>query len=152
MRASSRPTGSSGIQGDPGAAGPGGVGTLALIALSVAGAAWAIPASATDLLGVTGYRLAADLTQATSYRLVAFLAAGGATGAKLRAMYSTTAGGAMAAIDTGGDIAADASGRVTGAWTALPAPAQADVWVTVQGLDGDGVTEAAIQYLAIEFR
>ena len=152
MRASTRPTGASGIQGDPGVAGPGGVGTLALVALSVAGAAWAIPGALTDLLGITGYRLAADLTQATSYRLVVFLAAGGGTGAKFRAMYSTTAGGAMSAIDTGGDIAADASGRVTGAWTALPAPAQADVWVTIQGLDGDGATEAAIQYLAIEFR
>lgn len=152
MRASSRPTGATGNTGDTGPAGPGGVGTLVLIALTAAGAAWAIPGAATDLLGVTGYRLAADLTQATSYRLVAFLGAPGGTGAKLRAMYSTTAGGAMGAIDTGGDIAADAAGRVTGAWTALPAPAQADVWVTVQGLDGDGATEAAIQYLAIEFR
>jgi hypothetical protein len=152
MRASSRPTGATGNTGDTGAAGPGGVGTLVLIGLTAAGASWAVPASATDLLGVTGFRLAADLTLATDYRIVAFLADGAAAGAKLRAMYATTGGGALAAIDSSGDIAADAAGRVTGTWTALPAPAQADVWVTVQGLSGNGAAEATIQYLAIEFR
>ena len=50
------------------------------------------------------------------------------------------------------DLAADVLGVGVGAWTALPAGAKGDVFVTVQGSGGNGVTAAVLAFLAIQVR
>lgn len=153
MRAAVGAPGATGGTGATGATGPVITSAIALVAFTLAGAAWAIPSSPADLFGSASLlRVPVYLVGATQWRIVAFLTTAAGTGAKFRGMYATTANGALTTMGNGGDTAADTTSSIAGAWTALPAGAQADCFVTVQGRAGDGLTAGVIQYLGIEFR
>ncbi len=126
-------------------------GSLTLAGISLAGIAWAIPGAATDLLGVSGFRVPAFLAYATEWRVVGQLTAAAGAGAVFSGLYSTTAAGALVTLGAG-NLAADVLGVGVGAWTTLPAGAKGDVFVTVQGSGGNGVTAAVLAFLAIQVR
>lgn len=145
-----------GQPGAPGATGPTGApgsGGLTLLGATLAGIAWAIPASATDLLGLTGFRVPAKLSDGPNqWRLVAYIGSSTAAGTTLRCLYSTTAGGALVTMGNGGDIAASASGSIVGTWTDIPAGALGEVFLAVQGQGGDGVATAVFHHIGIQFK
>ncbi len=125
---------------------------VTIIGLSLAGIAWAIPLAATDALGVTGFRVPAYLAAFTQWRLVGQMTTIAAAGATFRGKYSTTVGGALVDLGVGGDLAADALGVAAGAWTALPAGAIGDMFVTLQGVGGNGITAGVVAFAALQFR
>lgn len=125
---------------------------LTVIAVSAAGVSWAIPAVTTNILGKSSLRFVLDLSAYSQWRLVANLSAAAAAGSKLRLKYASTGGGALSNMGTAGDIAADGTGGVVGAWTTIPSDTRGPTFLAVHGLDGDGVTTAVIENLVVQFR
>jgi len=144
-----RGRGPTGTTGATGSRGPGGI---VFVSVPVTALVWAaMPSAATALMG-TARRIPAYLTGATDWRLVGHLTTAGVSGAKLRGKYGTTAGGALQDLGSAGDMLIDATGPLTGPWTALPAGAIADTFLEVYGLLGDGIVSPAFLYVGIEVR
>jgi hypothetical protein len=107
--------------------------------------AWTdMPAALTDFLGITNttVRHKLDLTAATQVRLVARMATAGSVNAELRMQYSTDES-TWLYMDgsTGPLVNVGAAGTRAGSWVNLVAGAKADVFLRLQGINGDGVAD-----------
>lgn len=113
------------------------------------------PAGNTELFGLTDRRTKFDLTRFTEVRLVANVEVAGVTGAKLRGEYSTNES-AWNDIENGGgsgpEVAIDATGTQVSSWVLIPSGAQADVFLRIVGIDGDGAGDPDLGLIALQFR
>lgn len=145
-------TGPQGIKGDTGLTGntgPQGVPGPAFLTVCMhtnpAGTAWAsMPAALTEYAGNVRNRVKVDMTNYTQARLtVAMPATAGAAGSELRVQYATDGDtqAAWAYLDnsSGPKVSiATANKGAVGAWINLVAGAQADVWLRLVGINGNG--------------
>lgn len=107
-----------------------------------AGFVWTnMPAALTELGGVD-FRIKADLTGFTEVRFVSRIAGGTfLAGMTMKVQYSTNE---SAWSDLTPTVATDSAGTKVSAWTAIPAPAQADVFLRVVGAGGNGAQDPRV--------
>jgi hypothetical protein len=112
------------------------------------------PAGVTEFLGLNDRRRRFDGTRFTQARLIANVEVVGATGAKLRAEFATTDGGAYGALDgaTGPEVLIDAAGTIVSAWVNLASGAKADVFLRIIGVGGDGAADPQIGLVALQYQ
>lgn len=118
-----------------------------------------MPASLTEILNATRYRVGTDLTMFTQARLGGLNSTNtGASGAELRGQYSLDSGSNWAYLDgsTGpawafsNDFAA-ATGP-NGPWVNLVGAAKTSVLLRVIGINGNGTADPCFHNVAFEFR
>ncbi len=114
------------------------------------------PASLTEIAGLTRHRISYDLTYVSQARLWCIITTAGATNAELRAQYSTDGGTNWSYLDgvSGPAVVFGATTNAprVGAWVNLAAAAQADVWLRLVGLNGDGVADPAFGQISLHVR
>jgi hypothetical protein len=161
------PQGDSGLDGDPGPQGdpgpPGDPGqttpeNVTILSEQVAGpgnATWTDqPAAPTELFGQTSGRVKADLTSAGQARLLVNVTQAGApTPAAIRVQYSTNQttwnyldGGAAPSVSI------NTTGLKISPWTNLAPGAQADVFLRVVGVSGDGSADPAFGAIILQVK
>jgi hypothetical protein len=119
-----------------------------------------MPAALTFFLGATTARpyWPRDLTRYTQVRLVCQTGAtAGASAAKLRLLYRATCSNTVSDYITVGasevQVLCDAASTITDSgWINLVAGAQADVWLALAGITGDGVADPVFQRVWIMAR
>lgn len=123
-----------------------------------AAVAWTVPASLTELSGVTAYRCRANLRQAKEARLHAAVTVVAGTGAKLRVQYSLDNGSNWYYLDgagTGLQVAADAVATAVSSWITIASRDNA-AWesalLRVVGILGDGATAGSFGNIMLEVR
>lgn len=105
------------------------------------------PAAQTEFLGLTHYRVKADLSDMDKVRLSARIVTAGVAGAVLGVQYSTdestwlplTSGASLASI-----------GTAVSTWLDIPAGAKGDVFLRLGGQGGDAVADPAIGLVVLE--
>lgn len=104
---------------------------------------------ATDTEGPGIYRVKVDLSLYTQVRWGVRVNTAGAAGADLRVQYSTNESSwanLAAEIDIG------STGTKVTAWEALPAGAQADVFLRLMGKEGNGTADPVFRTIWLEFK
>lgn len=135
-----------------GSGGTGGGGLVTLFADPVQVTWINQPAALTELFGGTVNRTRVDLGTATTVRLVVRVETAGVAGSKLRGQYSTDEA-TWFYLDgaTGPEVAIDAVGVQISTTVNLDAGAQADVYLRVIGIDGDGAVDPAFGVVMLQF-
>lgn len=115
-----------------------------------------MPAASTELFGLNDRRRKYDLTQFTQVRLqVNVETTAGFAGAKLQGQYSTDQAAwndLENGAGTGPEVLVDALGFVTSAYVTIPSGAQADVWLRIVGVGGDGVVDPLFGLIELQFK
>ena len=136
--------------GDVSSGGGGGAVTMLADALQVE---WTDqPAALTELFGTTEHRTKIDLTSASTVRLVARVITEGASGAVLRAQYSTDES-TWDYLDgsTGPEVAIDSTGTIASVVVNLASGAKDDVFLRIVGVDGDGAADPVLGNIILYF-
>lgn len=114
---------------------------------------WAnMPAALTELFGSTGYRTKFDLSGFAQIRLLAHVATAGRTGSKLSVQYSTDQTTWQYIDGSGAISSALIVGLQVSAWASIVAAAQADVFLRVVGIGGDGAINPVLGNITIQAR
>jgi hypothetical protein len=140
-----------GASGAVGATGPAGPGPATPENVTLLSENWAgfgspswtnQPAALTELFGTTIGRLKANLTASAQVRLLANVAQAGAATAALRVQYSTDQA-SWNSLDgsTGPAVNINTTGLKVSSWVDLVAGANADVFLRVVGINGDGTAD-----------
>jgi hypothetical protein len=112
-----------------------------------------MPASLDDFRGNSSNgRGRADLTGYSEARLVGHVSVAGATGAELRAQYSTDGTNWSYFSGTTPSIAIDSTGPKISSWVAIPSAGQTDVLVRIIGINGNGSTSPQFGTIKIQAR
>lgn len=107
------------------------------------------PAALTEFLGLLHHRVKADLTDTDKVRLCARVSTAGATGATLKAQYSTDE---SAWSDLTGTVAIDSTGTKATAWADVPAGAKGDVFLRLVGQGGNATADPVLGSVMVEVR
>jgi hypothetical protein len=154
--------GAAGAVGATGATGPAGPGpaTPANVPLlsenwgTFGNASWSNqPAPLTELFGTTAGRVRTDLTASTQVRLVSNVAQAGTATAAIRVQYSTDQA-AWNYLDggTGPAVNINPTGVKVSSWVDLTAPAKADVFLRVVGINGDGTADPGFGNIILQVK
>lgn len=115
-----------------------------------------MPATQTALFGTAWATRVMDLTGMTEFRLIVTESVVGFAGATLRAQYSADGGANWFNLESAGttadvDISISTGLRVS-AWAGIEVAAASDVQLRIVGQGGNGSTDPAFRYIALEFR
>jgi hypothetical protein len=109
------------------------------------------PAAMTEFFGDQRTRRAVDLRFATQVRFIAEILAGGASGAQLRAVYSTDGG--VNFYDLGPSISMALPGHFATNWFTIPVAARIEsAIVCFIGVNGNGVADPRFRSLDMQIR
>lgn len=108
-----------------------------------------MPAAATELFGNVHRRVKKDFTDVDKIRLCARVSTAGVSGSIIQAQYSTDES-AWNTLTTN-TIALNSTGTKVTAWEAIPAGAEADVFVRIIGSGGDGAGDPVLGNIYLEY-
>ncbi len=112
-----------------------------------------MPAALTEIFNATIHRTMVDLSNATQARLTVGVGRAGFATAELRGQYSTD-GATWFYLDgtSGPSVPINAVGLQVSSWVNLDAGAQADVYIRIVGINGNGAADPRFGLITIQFR
>ena len=112
-----------------------------------------MPSGVNEVFEDTIFRKKSELTNATQARLLVGVDKAGFGGSALRAQYSTDQS-SWFHLDgsTGPEVAIDSTGLQVSSWITLTAGAQADVFLRVVGVGGNGSRDPRFSNISIQVK